>query len=385
MADHYEIAVIGAGPAGSMAARTAAESGKRVCLFERNSEPGTPVRCGEGIGYNGLHENVNVKPDWIKNAIKRTYMISPSGIKVQIDNIEESYILDRQKMDSDLAKEAVKSGAELFVSSPVENLSRIDKNIYEISGPSKKVTANCVIIADGVESRLARLAGWNTSLKLKDVETCAFAKVVSPLIDRESCVFYTGTKVAPGGYAWIFPRSAGEANVGLGILGPHSGPGKAKELLEKFIDYELPGSKISNLHCGGVPVAKYIRPLVRDGVMLAGDAARQVNSVSGAGIAYALFAGKAAGKTAAEAINGNSIDYNHLRMYEKIWKKRFGRQQDRSYSLKEFVVKTDDGFLDRIAASLVKEDPKKMNYLRVFAKAFSGRPLLLLKAVKLFR
>jgi len=125
---------------------------------------------------------------------------------------------------------------------------------------------------------------------------------------------------------------------------------------------------------------------VRDGALLVGDAARQVNNISGAGIHYSLFAGKLAGITAAQAFGrpDGSADYRHLVRYETEWKKMYGRQQDRSCALKEFVMKTDDAFLDRIAASLAKEPPERMNYLRVFARTFSRHPLLLLKAVRLF-
>lgn len=385
MSEHFQIAVIGAGPAGSMAAWTAASMGKSVCLLERKKHAGIPVRCGEGIGLRSLVENIKPKPEWIKSTIKRSVMVSPSGTRVEIGNVDESYILDRERMDGDLAKEAAKAGARLFTSSPIESIQEIDNQTYKISGPNRLITANCVIIADGVESRLAKMAGWNTTLSLQDIETCAFARVVSPLIDKETCIFFTGTRVAPGGYAWVFPRGSGEANVGLGILGPYSSSGKAKELLQKFIDNEFPAARISNLHCGGVPVAKWIKPLTRRGIMLVGDAARQVNCLSGAGIGYSLFAGKIAGKVAAESFKGSIIDYSRLREYEKRWKKRFGRQQLRSYSLKDFVIKTDDAFLDKVASSLVKEDPHKMNYLRVFIRAFSKRPLLLLKAARLFR
>jgi hypothetical protein len=63
-------------------------------------------------------------------------------------------------------------------------------------------------------------------LALSDVETCAFARVISPLIEKNACIFFTGSKIAPGGYAWVFPRAVGEANVGLGISGNNSEPAK---------------------------------------------------------------------------------------------------------------------------------------------------------------
>ena len=384
MAEHFDIVVIGAGPAGSMAATSAAKTGRKVCLMERKPDAGRPVRCGEGIGYRSLVENIEARPEWIKSAIKHSEMVSPSGIRVKIESVEESYILDRERMDSDLVKDAVCAGATYYPQSPVNSLHRSGK-VYQCIGPVRNVSASCVILADGVESKLARFAGWNTSLRLSDVETCAFCRIVSPLIPKETCIFYTGSNVAPGGYAWVFPRGVGEANVGLGIIGSRSDAGMAKQLLLKFIDKEFPSARIGYLHCGGVPVARWTRPLVKDGVMLVGDAARQVNCISGAGIGYSLFAGKLSGRIAGEAFKGSDIDYQYLKKYEVLWKKRFGKQQDRSFSLKEFVTKhADDKFLDRIASSLAKEDPADMNYLRVFIKAFSRNPLLLFKAIKLF-
>lgn len=381
----FDIIIAGAGPAGAMAAISASRAGRKVCLLERKLEVGVPVRCGEGIGKRGLLDHVEPKPEWIINTIKKAVMVSPSGIRIELAGTSEDFILDREIMDSDLVKEAIKSGTSFFCDTPVISIEKSGQ-LYQCITPGKTFSAKCLILADGVESRLARFLGWDTSLPLSDVETCAFARVVSPLVEKNTCIFYTGTKVAPGGYAWIFPRAVGEANVGLGISGNHSESGKAKQYLERFIESEFPGARISNLHCGGVPVARYIRPLVKDGVMLVGDAARQVNCLSGAGLAYSLFAGKIAGKIAAEAFKDNIFNCKHLRSYEKNWKNRFGKQQLRSYSLKKFVEKyADDSFLDRIAQSLSKEDPAKMNYLRVFSRTFSGHPLLLLKAIKLFK
>jgi digeranylgeranylglycerophospholipid reductase len=386
MADlNFDIAVIGAGPSGSMAAMHAARQGRRVVLFDRNAVVGTPVRCGEGIGLKSFINHAGNRPEWTLNRIKSSVMVSPSGTKVAIGNIDESYVLDRAKMDADLASEAAKSGATLLLKTTITQVTRTPEGKYECTAPDRRWIASCLIIADGVESRIARFLGWNTVLSGNDIETCAFCRITSPLIDQDACIFFTGSTVAPGGYAWIFPRGKSESNVGLGIIGKRSSSGAAREYLMKFIDRELPGSHYTNLHCGGVPVARYVRPLVRDGALLVGDAARQVNCISGAGIHYSLFAGKLAGTIAGQAIGSDgSVNYKTLQTYEPLWKKRYGKQQDRSFALKEFVMKTDDAFLDRIASSLAKEPPEKMNYLRVFTRTFAKRPLLLLKAMRLF-
>lgn len=383
MKQKFDIAVIGAGPSGSIAAKNTAIAGKKVCLFERNSKPGYPVRCGEGIGFRSLSENIEVKENWIKNEIKKSIIVAPDGTRVCINEIDRSVILDREKMDYDLAMDAVKAGAELFVNSPVVKLERKNGQ-YVCFTPDKEVEAKIVIIADGVESRIARCLGWDTHLALDDIESCAFTRVVSPLIEKDACLFFIGSNVAPGGYAWIFPRGKDEANVGLGILGIHSSKGKAVELLKKFIDRELPGGKYTNINCGGVPVVKYIKPLVKEGAMIVGDAARQVNCISGAGIGHALSAGKIAGSLAARAISNESVNYKILKEYEKIWGNKYGKQQRYSFSLKEFVTyHTDDTFLNKIASSLTQK--KSLKVITIFLSTFSKHPLLMYKAYKMFK
>jgi digeranylgeranylglycerophospholipid reductase len=242
-----------------------------------------------------------------------------------------------------------------------------------------------VILAEGVESRLGRRLGWNTVVPLGDIETCAFAHVAHPSIDQDLCGFFLGGAIAPGGYAWVFPRGGGSANVGLGVLGSQHKPGEAERLLESFIASRFPGATVTDRHCGGVPVGRWHDPLVRGGVMLAGDAARQVNCLHGGGIAYALFAGKAAGTAAAESWTHGSPDRNRLRRYEKTWRTLFGNQQRYSFSLKTLVVNFSDADLDRIARTLVSGKQTKITYLRVLMRAFAGHPVLMVKAFLMAR
>jgi digeranylgeranylglycerophospholipid reductase len=382
----YDIIVIGAGPAGAMAAFSAALGGRRVLLLERKAAAGVPVRCGEGIGHKGLALTLEPRPEWIKSTVTRARMVSPSGISVEVGDVGKSYILDRERMDADLVKMAVGAGAEFRALSPVATAEEAAPGRYRaVCAGGLAFEASCLILADGVESRLARRFGWDTALRPEDIETAAFARVEAAGIEGDCCVFHTGSAVAPGGYLWVFPRGDGMANVGLGVIGSRCRGGLPRKLLLDFIERKYPGAKVSALHCGGVPVARWVKPLVRGGVMLVGDAARQVNAVNGAGLAYSLYAGKLAGAVAAKAFRGGGVCRKALFEYQRRWAKVFGKQQERSFALKEFIMSADDAFLDRVAASLAREAPGKVGYLRVFMRAFASRPRLLLKAFKLFR
>lgn len=385
----YDVIVVGAGPSGAMAAQYAAKGGLSVALLERKQEVGIPVRCGEAVGLKGISIGIDVESKWILTTIKRMSMISPSGHRVTfpISGKDESYIINREIMDKDLVQYAIDAGVSYFSGTPVTAVRIEAKDRYTCTSLEKKFQAKCLILADGVESKCARDLGWDTALLMEDIESCAFCRVEHQAIIEDTIELYTGSEIAPGGFLWVFPRSKGKANVGLGILGTNSSAGKANELLNNFIKKTFPGADVTDLHCGGVPVGKWLRPLVKGGALIVGDAARQVNSLNGGGIAYSIYAGRIAGETVARAFRSPHIlSYRYLKNYQKQWASCCGKQQMRQYALKTLLLKkNNDVFLDDIALSLLKENPEKLNYLRIFRRTFRKHPLMLLKTFFLFR
>ena len=387
----FDILIIGAGPAGIVAAIHAAAGGRslKIGLIDRKKEPGVPVRCGEAVGLKGFSDFLSIDKTWIKSTVVKAKLVSPSGIVITLPGDFDNYIIDRGKMEKDLVEQAIARGVAFISGATIVSLRRNGSGRYECQASSgEKFEAYCIILADGIESKTARELGWKTFLAPSDIISCAFARVEHKKIERDTCTFHVGRSVAPGGYAWVFPRGEKETNVGLGVLGSMSRPGLPKELLLGFIGRRFPGSKISHLHCGGVPMGPWLKPLVKDGAMIVGDAARQVNCATGAGIAYSFFSGKAAGAAAAaafkEAKPGAHCNFDVLKKYEKDWAAYYGKQQRRSYSLKETMVGFSDAFLDDVAKSLKKTDPHKLKVSRVFLKAFSKHPMQLLKVLKLF-
>ncbi len=384
--DCFDIIVVGAGPAGAMAAHTAAGYGRRVCIIDRHSEVGTPVRCGEGIGFKGFSRSLTLRPEWILSSFSQVTMHSPSKKRVALKDIDASYIIDRSRMEPDLVEDAQKLGATVIKSTTIIAVSRTDTGMYEcVSDTQKTFSAPCLIIADGIESRLASFLGWNTTLAPTDLETCAIARVSAPSIDNGHAHLYFGSTLAPGGYVWIFPRKAGEANVGLGVLGSRSSAGKPMKLLRSFIQEYIPDAIITNEHCGSVPVGPYVKNLVRGGALLVGDAARQVDCLHGGGIAYSLYAGKLAGRVASNAfVQGNFLTAK-LKSYTREWASDLGKQQLRTYALKKVLVDFSDKQLDGIATVLSRQNPSALNYMKVHMQAFVKHPILLIKAFLLSR
>nr|MBC8521230.1 NAD(P)/FAD-dependent oxidoreductase [Methanomicrobia archaeon] len=175
----YDVVVVGAGPAGSITAKTAAEKGLNVLLIERNPEIGVPVKCAEGVSKE-IEKFVDVDSRWICTVFKGTITYGPDGTKVvlSVDGVEDTgYVLERRLFDKFLAEEAARAGAEVKVRTQAYGVVREEgyaKGVYARSaGEDIRISADVVVGADGVESRIGRWGGIDTRLRLADVVTCA--------------------------------------------------------------------------------------------------------------------------------------------------------------------------------------------------------------------
>ncbi|HEX9974822.1 MAG TPA: NAD(P)/FAD-dependent oxidoreductase [bacterium] len=122
MKDYYDIIIVGAGPAGSTAARIAAQQGAKVLLLEKDREIGIPVRCGEAVGEKGLKRVLDPKPEWIANRIEAVRLIAPDGTVVKVHHEDIGFILDRKRFDYDLAMMAAQQGVKVVTKAYVYGL-----------------------------------------------------------------------------------------------------------------------------------------------------------------------------------------------------------------------------------------------------------------------
>jgi digeranylgeranylglycerophospholipid reductase len=176
MKKDYDVIVVGAGPAGSTAARFAAEHGISVLMLEKDRDVGYPVRCGEAISRAGVAEFIEPDNKWINAVIDKFAMVSPDGTEVTIPLEDIGYILERRIFDYELAKLASNAGAEILTRAYVNGLIIENDKVcgvkYEFRGEQHEVRSKVVIAADGVESRVGRWAGIKTFIDFRDME-CA--------------------------------------------------------------------------------------------------------------------------------------------------------------------------------------------------------------------
>ena len=220
-----DVLVVGAGPAGAVAAAQAKRAAPEldVVVLERDRAVGAPVRCAEGVGDAGLREFAD--PDaapWVARKISRVIFIAPNDCEVRVAERDVGWILDRTRFDAQLAAQAVAAGAELLVGMEASGMTctpdgRWDVAVRGLRGEST-YRAKVVIGADGVEAMVGRWAGLDTRVPARDMESCAQYVVQGIDFDPDAIYLQFGDAVAPGGYAWIFPKGVGIANVGLGLV-----------------------------------------------------------------------------------------------------------------------------------------------------------------------
>ena len=307
-----DVLIVGSGPAGSTAAKYAAEKGAQVTFIERRKEVGVPVRCGEFLPSvdeiqdmfptaGNLEDLFEVIPPELRlRQLEGIRLVNPKG---KITDLPFSgYTTDRAKFDQFLARRAVDAGAELITEC---SFDRIKDGVAETS--QGEIEYKVIIGADGPGSRVARNLGLPYNKNPYPAVTAQARGDFDPYV----VMFFGG--IAPGAYSWYIPKK-GQANVGVGFS-PKFAHGNLHDYFDKFNTqhnlYIITDTKGKYVPSEG-PIAR----TVADNGMVVGDAAGHVISVNGGGIPLALIAGRICGQVAGDNINNG----RPLTDYDTEWR-----------------------------------------------------------------
>lgn len=324
----YDLIVVGAGPAGTAAARRAAQRGLKTLLVEKDKIPRNKL-CGGGVTPKVLTLlDFSLPEDLIERTVRSARLhVGDNCYSFETDRTLV-YMTSRASFDAFLADKAVEAGAELRSACPVRDV-HVTASYAEIETPAGSFRSHMLIGADGTAGPVAVAAQlyshWNPDQVTYAIESEVNVgeRGVRNFVQNAG-YFDLFFGVSPAGYGWIFPKND-HLTVGAGCR--LSRLRESRGLFENFVkripvlaEYDVPRPRAHLIPLGGA--AKV--PTVRRRVLLAGDSAGFAEPLLGEGIYFAILSGQIAAEVVEKACNLGRYDKEHLTDYEKQCRTAFG-------------------------------------------------------------
>ncbi len=352
MAETYDAVVVGAGPAGSVAAMFLARAGKNVLLLDKAVFPREKI-CGDAQGRKaaGVMRELGIYEEYEKIPGQKIYGItlsSPNGTQVELD-VESrdkpapGYTHKRMVFDNFLF-----GCAERTVKTKILDVNELvveDGCLKGVAGLNEKgereeLRAKIILAADGATSMVAARFGLDKNPREHLIVALrAYYKNVKGLTDRIE--IHLIRELLPG-YFWVFPLPDNEANVGLGMIVKDMNDKKTnlkEAMLKQISDNPLFRERFGGAELAGeirgwnLPIASFHRKCYGNGFLLLGDAAGLIDPLSGEGVGNAMISGQVAGKFAAEALDAGNFSESFLQKYDELLWAVIGDEVKTNYKL----------------------------------------------------
>ena len=405
-----DVIVVGAGPAGIACAITLARAGKEVVLIERGLFAGSKNVFGGAIYTSAVKE---IFPDFETQAplerrtVEHNYAILGEEDSTTITyrkNDNQSYSIIRAKFDRWMADEARKAGVYLVEETVVRELITDNNKVIGVKTELEEYFADIVVLADGVNSLLAKQIGLRKDLETKDVALSVkeVIKLDKDVInqrfnikDNEGSIveIFGGPMLGMLGLGFMYTNTD-SVTIGLGVtldelVNANYRPFELLEQLKKHpsIAPLIEGGTLKEYSAHMIPEGGYkkIPQLTDNGVMVVGDAAMLVNNLHWEGTNLALISGKLAGESAIEAIDKNNFSRKTLAVYEEKLKKSFVMKDMRTYkdlfdiihvrkkALLDYYLRKVNAFFEMFTSS--NGVPKRENYWKFIKSIFTDRSI----------
>lgn len=362
----FDVAVIGAGPAGTSAALHSQKNGLNTVILEEHAEVGVPVHCGECLSDVAIKKfDFKIPKKVIAKNVKGVRVVFPDRTAPVLS--EDGYVLEKHLWEQWIAEQAVNEGAQLELNSRVSDLQR-QNGTWKLKVGEKEFEAKVLIDASGVQSFASTKLGLNE----KRFEAVIGMQYEMLDINTDGYLdFYLWPKLAPHGYLWMIPKNDGRANVGLVT----NQKNKAKTFLDEFIkEPEFSGKKIVKTFGGLIPSSGPLPKTFSEGLMLVGDAAGFTSPVFEGGSHLGLMSGKFSADVAAKAVQKNDFSENVISEYERLWQAEFPpyakiiRGRDALYDLS-----------DEEMSVMARSMPHELSNMSFFTKLMTGLKMVAAK------
>ena len=336
----WDVVVVGAGPAGSAAARTCAEEGLKTLCIEEHGTIGYPVQCAGLLSASAFAE-CDVSDRSILNEVSGARMVSDLGGELLFDaGVTKAYVVDRCLLDREMAQKAADAGAEFRLKTSASGIQGTSLLTRGIRG-REEIPFRLLIAADGPRSSVARMLG----LRRPEIYLAGIQAEVPCEMDPRYVELHPNA--SPDFFGWVIPVSATRARVGL-CAREH-----AKEHFDRFIARY--GENSLHLATGVIPLGVMPRTY-GNRALIVGDAAGFAKPTSGGGIYTGVRSAKHAAAVAATCCARGTFDDKCLRDYERRWKEDFGRELSigmRAFRMRQKMTPEE---IDRLCRALNDPD-----------------------------
>lgn len=348
----YDVIIIGAGPAGNMAALTLAQAGFSIAVLDWRTDIGDKL-CTGIIGRE-CAELFPLAPEHIHHQARSAVIVAPSGKRFRVERqTSQAYIVNRVAYVNAVAEQAKQVGAEYILGVRVNDIRTTNDAVnVAASSTDGQMSYRCklLIIAAGFGSPLLRMVGLQDDAANEYLVGCQAEVSANDLEDTE---VYLGSAISPHSFAWLVPHSNSRALAGMAPRRRING------LMDGFIHRLQTDGKIANIitkpRTWGIP----IRPLPRtyaDRVLVTGDAAGLVKPTTGGGIYYAFLSGRMAAQTAQTALAAGKHSAQQLRAYERSWKAALSKELRVSYYARMLFETLSDEQIDLLMYEFLSDE-----------------------------
>ncbi|MEL6192449.1 MAG: geranylgeranyl reductase family protein [Bacteroidota bacterium] len=352
-----DITIIGAGPAGTSAALSLADSGLKVLLIDQARFPRDKI-CGDALSGKVFSELNRLIPDFKKRVLPiptaspswGIRFFSPSARVLDVPYKQTpsyqsadspSFVMEREVFDH-LLFSAVKEQKSILIQEECR-LTQVNKITqgWELDTNTGSIETKLLIDASGATSILAREKyPFKSAPKHLSIGLRQYFRGVSDCQEHGYLELHYLRSVLPG-YAWIFPLGDGKVNVGIGMLSTDAK--KRKESLSQIFTRFLKHPSIRNRFQQAeplespkgfsLPFGSLRRKVSGDHYLMTGDAAGLIDPFTGEGIANAIISGRLAAEQALACFNHHQFDGNYMHTYDQKLFNKIGAELALSHKL----------------------------------------------------
>ena len=366
MTEECDVLIVGGGPAGLAAAEAASKLNVRTIVLERQNEIGYPVHTSGGSWISDM--KALTIPENLYHPITKVVFVSPNCEVPLNYQPAVACVLDVRGVYQHLASRAIAAGAVLRVRHTVESTIVEDDRIVGVTAKnhvSERISIHAPVTIDA--SGFSRHIGVRTGMG-KAFHRYGYGAeydLYAPHYPQDELFLIMGSKYAPRGYAWAFPRGNGRVRLGVGVLHPDCDD-DARAYLDSIV-HDLPqlSDKFKDAspieyHTGLFPSEGPVERFSHNGLLVAGDAGGQGSTLVGEGIRFAIYSGQMAGTIAAEAVQAGDTSTVYLGRFDKQWRARFGRDLDIAYLINKHIANYSDEQWDNALRLMQRMTPAQV-------------------------